>query len=239
MNRFLKVTSLIIAIAIFIIVANYVIVVIRAREMTPKIISGALKAEDNPLKIGDLSDWQIRALLKIEDPAFYQHKGVDLRTPGAGLTTITQSLVKIYYFDHFKPGFAKIKQTLIARFALDPLVSKNDQLQLFINHIYLGTVNNRPVVGFVNAARVYYQKEVNQLTERDYLSIVAMINSSRAFSISDRPGANRERTERLILVVEGKYIPTHLMDMYYGKLDSATQKLLAPSSYFPGIYEKK
>lgn len=46
------------------------------------------------LDISDLSAWQLDALLKIEDPAFYRHKGVDLKTPGAGLTTITQSLVK-------------------------------------------------------------------------------------------------------------------------------------------------
>lgn len=27
----------------------------------------------------------------------------------AGITTITQGLAKIFYFDHFKPGIAKLK----------------------------------------------------------------------------------------------------------------------------------
>jgi hypothetical protein len=40
------------------------------------------------------------------------------------MTTITQSLVKGLYFRHFRPGIRKIRQSLIARFALDGHMSK-------------------------------------------------------------------------------------------------------------------
>ncbi len=237
MKKILKLIIVLFSLFILIICINYTIVVIKARMETPQIIEKALKADNVTLKLNDLSKWQIDALLKIEDPAFFQHKGVDLKTPGAGLTTITQSLVKMYYFDHFKPGFAKIKQTLIARFALDPLVSKDDQLQLFINNSYLGSVNNKPVIGLKNASETYYQKPLNQLSQKEYLSIIAMINSPQGFHIINRPAANTERTERLMKVVSGEYKPKHLMDIYYGKLDRETQKYLAPASYFPIIYK--
>lgn len=237
MKKFLKIITLTFGFFLLAVLGYYLIIIIKARVETPRIIGQALRAENMVLKVSDLSEWQLNALLKIEDPAFYRHKGVDLRTPGAGLTTITQGLVKMYYFERFEAGLAKIKQTLIARFALDPLVAKDLQLQLFINNVYLGDVNGEPVYGFDKAARVYYGKPVNQLSQKEYLSIVAMINSPQGFHILKRPAANAERTERLMKVVSGEYRPKHLMDMYYGKLDRETQKYLAPASYFPKLYE--
>ena len=184
-----------------------------------------------------LTSWQLKALLAVEDPSFFTHKGVDLKTPGAGITTITQGLVKILYFKKFKPGIAKFKQTIIARFVLDRMVCKKEQLTLFINLIYLGRSGDKPVYGFYNAAAVYYGKEVAALTEDEYLSIAAMIIAPANFSLTGRPDANRERTRRLKALVSGKYRPKGLMDLYYGPLDDTAAKGLAPASYFPGIYE--
>lgn len=222
---------------IIIITIYFTSVVIKARSETPRIIRTALQAPNMTLEVDDLSRWQLRALLAIEDPNFYHHKGIDLKTPGAGITTITQGLVKMYYFKHFKPGIAKLKQTLIARFALNSLVSKDDQLKLFINNIYLGNVNGKAMIGFANAAEVYYGKPVSRLSEEEYLSIVAMIIAPANFHIFNRPEANAERTKRLSKVVSGKYRPKALMDLYYGKLDRETQKGLPPASYYPSLYK--
>jgi len=114
----------------------YGIEVVAARIKTPQIVQGILQSDVVVLRLNELSPRQIEILLTVEDPQFYHHKGVDLRTPGAGLTTITQSLVKKLYFREFKPGIRKIKQTLIVRYALDPLIPKDDQLLMFINMHY-------------------------------------------------------------------------------------------------------
>jgi len=43
-------------------------------------------------------------------------------------------LVKLLYFpDGFQKGIAKVRQTLIARYAFDALVSKEEQLALLLN----------------------------------------------------------------------------------------------------------
>ena len=45
------------------------------------------------------------------------------------MTTISQGLVKVLYFPSgFRPGIAKIRQTLIAQYAFDASVSKQEQL---------------------------------------------------------------------------------------------------------------
>lgn len=125
-----------------------------ARNDTPALVSAATVRYGAPLRLADLSAQRKAMLLAVEDPHFMRHKGVDLATPGAGMTTITQGLVKIVYFpDGFDPGIDKIRQALIAQYALDALVSKDDQLALFLNITYLGQKDGKPVHGYAQGAR--------------------------------------------------------------------------------------
>lgn len=191
------------------------------------------ESADYPLELASLTDRQVEILLKVQDPGFYGHHGVDLSTPGAGLTTITQALVKHLYFDDFQAGIAKIKQTLIARYVLDPLMPKDMQLRRFINTAYLGPKSK----GFQQAAQYYYDKDFEQLAEDQFIAIVAMLVAPAVFNIEKYPQRNRVRVERIKQVISGKYKPKGLCDIYYGRLDQAIQKRLAPFSYFESYYE--
>ena len=181
------------------------------------------------LPLSAMSAWQKDALLRVEDPSFYEHHGVDLHTPGQGLTTITQALVKWIYFEHFRPGvFNKLRQTLIAHYVLDPSLSKLAQLKLFINRVYLGSMDGVPVYGLARAAEVYYGKPFAKLEEAEYLSLVAVINSPDGFHLRRRPAANGERVRRIQKLLSGEYEPKALRDMYYGPLDAETQIIPGP-----------
>lgn len=181
----------------------------------------------------DLSKRQKEILIKVQDPGFYGHNGIDLSTPGAGLTTITQAIVKILYFDSFKPGIAKIKQSLIARFVVNDLITKDDQLTLFINTMWFGNVNGKSVVGLRSAADAYYNQPVNNLTEDQYISLIAMLVTPRTFHIIEHPEWNRDRTNRIKALIDGKYQPKGLMDQFYGKLPKEViDNGLPKGSYF-------
>lgn len=238
MRKNIKIISVGLISIILCIIAYYAIEIIIARANTPKTIQKALTSDRIKLQVKDLSKWQLDALLAVEDPNFYNHHGIDLKTPGAGITTITQGLVKIFYFDHFKPGIAKLKQSLITRYALDPLITKHDQLTLFINYIYLGSVQGKPVYGFADAAEAYYRKPFNKLNQNEYLSIVALIIAPVNFNIITHHQANAERTRRIKKVISGEYKPKGLMDLYYGRLSEETVQGLPPASYYPSIYDK-
>jgi membrane peptidoglycan carboxypeptidase len=236
-KKYGKKILLIIGALLVVLLCYFTFVIIKARLDTPGIVKKALSAEWVTLEVRDLTPWQLNALLKVEDPNFYHHHGIDLKTPGAGLTTITQSVVKKLYFTHFKPGIAKINQSLIARFAFNPLTPKEQQLQLFINDMYFGSVNGKSVIGLDQAAHTYYHKAIFELTEDEYLSLIAMIAAPENFHILNRPEDNAERTARIKKVISGAYKPKSLMDIYYGKLDRDTQRGLAPASYFPSLYK--
>jgi membrane carboxypeptidase/penicillin-binding protein len=190
----------------------YPATVISARWQTPQIINAALQSDAIQLRLDEFGERRLDILLQVEDPAFCRHKGIDLKSPGAGMTTITQGLVKIHYFDRFQQGIAKIKQTLIARFALDPLVSKSDQLLLFINEVYLGAWQGTQVHGFAQAAHVYFDKSFPELAEEEYLALVAMIAGPNGFHLKGNPEMNAERVRRIRRLLAGYCQPQGWMD---------------------------
>ncbi|MBI5657707.1 MAG: transglycosylase domain-containing protein [Geobacter sp.] len=213
-------------------VAYFAWVVYSAREYTVSAVLPRYHATRYPLALADLSPRQVEILLKVEDPRFFAHGGVDLATPGAGITTITQALVKHLYFEKFSPGIAKLKQTAIAAFALDPLMAKDDQLRLFINTAYLGP----GVHGFAQASAAFFGKPFADLTEDEYIALVAMLIAPATFDVKRYPERNRERVERIKRVASGEYVPRGLFDVFYGKLAKDIQQNIPPLSYFEFYY---
>lgn len=191
--------------------------VVTARRDAPRLVASALEqaaGRGSALKFSDLTARQEAVLLAIEDPMFRKHRGVDFATPGAGWTTITQGLVKLLYFpEGFKAGIAKIRQTLIAEYALDAVVSKDEQLTLYLNITYLGNYDGKMVCGYVEGARAYYQKNFQDLTEREFISLVGMTISPNDL----RPGTKKseERVEAIERYLSGTFVPTQLMDVDY------------------------
>jgi membrane carboxypeptidase/penicillin-binding protein len=186
--------------------------VFRARAETHTVLQ---KVAQREVPIGGVPQRRVRMLLAVEDPSFFRHRGVDFSTAGQGMTTMTQSLAKFLYFDRFTPGFAKLELMLIARFALEPSTSKREQLEIFFNHARFGRFKGRQVKGFAAAARSFYGKPLEQLSDREYLSLVAMLVAPNRLDPVRHPRANEERTRRIIALLRGLCRPEGLRDVYY------------------------
>lgn len=198
--------------ALFVLVAYEAYAIRAAHGRTPTVLARAAQGE---LSYDDLSARRRAMLLAIEDPKFFEHKGLDFRTPGAGATTLTQALVKRFYFDPFRPGFAKIEQSLIARFVLDPALSKQGQLVAVLNHVSFGHQSGRHVVGFADASRTYFGREFRTLDDRQFLGLVAMLIAPNALDPIRHPEANAERVRRIERMLAGRCRPTSNSDVTY------------------------
>jgi membrane carboxypeptidase/penicillin-binding protein len=187
--------------------------VLRARARTPAILA----AHAHPVTtLEQLGRRRLAILLRVEDPGFFRHRGVDYSTPGQGATTLTQALVKRLYFDGgFRPGFAKIEQGLIARFVFDPATSKRRQLELFLDLASFGTQHGRPVIGFAEAARTFYGRRVAALDERQFISLVAMLIAPNALDPVRHKAENDARVARIEALVAGRCRPRGVMDVRY------------------------
>jgi len=202
---------IIVSVLLLLIVGYYAIEVIIGRLKTNDIVNEYINSNLIEITKEDLSETQLQIFIAVQDPNFCNNHGVDLKTPGAGWTTITQSLCKKFYFEDFNQGIRKIKQTLCARFALDPLVDKDTQITLFLNIMYFGN----GVYGLNDAAAVYYDKKVNELTEDEFTSLIASLVNPQTLNIIDNPDKNLDRVERIKKVVSGEYTPDGVFDIYY------------------------
>lgn len=204
MNKPLKIITFSITGLLVLSTAYFAGLIVYQRAETPHKYEFAVSQVKNPVSRSDLSDWQLEALLAIQDPQFFVHSGTDFS--GGVMTTITQSLAKSLYFDNFKPGVAaKFKQSLLARFSLGPVISKEDQLDLFLGSVYLGHVGGgRAVNGFHEAANFYFQKTLTELTSAEFLSLLATLPAPNRIGPHADPEANALQAARIERLVNGE-----------------------------------
>lgn len=142
----------------------------------------------------------INACIAIEDKRFYEHAGVDWITTGkacaglflgnanAGGSTITQQLIKNITGE--KEVTVRRKIVEIFR-ALD--YEKNNTkpqiLEQYMNIIYMG----EGCYGVQSAARVYFGKNVWDLTLAECASLIGITNNPSIFDPYINPEKNRER----------------------------------------------
>ena len=219
MRSFLK-RAFLLLVLLLVCVAGYESVALwQAQQKTEALFRPFAESGFNGLKWSDLNDWQKSTLLKVEDPAFFTHNGVDFSSKGAGITTITQAVVKRLYFEHFTPGFKKIEQSLIARYAVTPAVAKEVQLTAFLNVAYFGHTGGKEVKGFAGAARTYFNKTVQQLDEEEYLKLTAMLIAPNDLKPDPDNGKSLKRVARIKKLIAGQCEARGLADVYLEACD--------------------
>lgn len=136
----------------------------------------------------------VQAILSIEDRRFFEHSGVDffgvaramLRNAGdermgQGGSTITQQLVKNTYLTPERTLRRKFAEAMLA-FTLERRFSKQDIFALYCNEIYLGQRNGAGVRGINQAARVYFAKELQELSLSQAATLAGLIQSPTRYS---------------------------------------------------------
>ncbi len=220
-RRKTRLLLLVIVLLLLIILTYSAFIAGKAYSDTPRVLARAVAANRDGLRLPEFSDDYQQILLRVEDPNFYNHHGVDFTTPGAGWTTITQGIVKVYFYDGFTPGvfrYRKLEQSLIA-WVFNHRVDKRTQLAIFINSVYFGEHEGKEVIGFRSAARSYFQKDFSQLTRDEYISLVAMIVAPNKYSVATHPDDNHQRVTRIEHLLNGKCQPTGFADVYYEACD--------------------
>ena len=139
-------------------------------------------------------DHLIKAVLAIEDRRFFTHPGLDpFRIVGAAIrnikaesyiqggSTITQQLVKNFFLTPEKSFRRKAQEALLA-FVLERRANKKDILELYLNEVYLGQVGSFSISGMGEAARMYFHKDVGNLTLAESALLAGMIQSPNPYN---------------------------------------------------------
>lgn len=162
------------------------------------------------LSFQDLPPTLVHAILSIEDRRFFEHGGVDLAGIGRALfrnvsddrtvqggSTITQQLVKNTYLSPERTWRRKYAEAMLA-LTLEQRLSKEEIFALYCNEIYLGQRGATGVRGVAQAGRIYFNKELKDLTLAEASTLAGMIQSPNRYTPDRHPEASNER-RRLVL----------------------------------------
>lgn len=167
----------------------------------------------NNLGGDNIGEERLQVLLMVQDPGFYAHSGLDLQTPGAGVTTITQSLSKRLAFTKFMPGIRKIRQTGYA-FGLEQVLSKQQILALFLETLEMGPSEDGWVTGFFNASEIFFSGPPKDITDEQFLTLVAALIAPGKFKISEPNDQLTDRIARIKRLVAQECAPLGLNDVW-------------------------
>jgi penicillin-binding protein 1B len=162
------------------------------------------------VRYDELPDHLVKAVLAIEDRRFFSHPGLDpFRIAGAAIrnfraesyvqggSTITQQLCKNFFLTPERTVQRKLQEALLA-FVLERRAEKKAILELYLNEIYLGQSGSFSINGVGEAARMYFRKDVGNLTLPESALLAGMIQSPNPYN----PFRHKERaTERRNAVI--------------------------------------
>ena len=110
----------------------------------------AIREKENYVKIEELPEIYLKAVVSVEDHRFYDHNGIDIIAIGRavfndikemsfvqGGSTITQQIAKNTYFTQEKKFTRKIAEVFMA-FDLEKNYEKDEILELYLNTSYFG-----------------------------------------------------------------------------------------------------
>ncbi|RQH02914.1 penicillin-binding protein 1A [Paraburkholderia dinghuensis] len=166
----------------------------------------------NVVHLKDMPDNLKNAVLAIEDARFYDHGGVDLAgiaraslvalTNGhatQGASTITMQVARNFFLSSEKTYTRKVYEMLLA-YKIESKLSKDQILEVYMNQIYLG----QRAYGFASAARVYFGKDVKDLTLAECAMLAGLPKAPSAFN----PVVNPKRAK-----VRQAYILERMRDL--------------------------
>ncbi|WP_406867610.1 penicillin-binding protein 1A [Paraburkholderia fungorum] len=164
--------------------------------------------------IQDVPDSLKKAVLAIEDARFYDHGGVDLTgiaragfvalTNGhatQGASTITMQVARNFFLSSEKTYTRKIYEMLLA-YKIESKLTKDQILEVYMNQIYLG----QRAYGFASAARVYFGKDLKDLTLAESAMLAGLPKAPSAYN----PVVNPKRAK-----IRQEYILQRMYELHY------------------------
>jgi penicillin-binding protein 1B len=172
-------------------------------------VFGAELEDRTVVRLSEVPQSLVDAVLVTEDRDFYRHTGVSVRRVlGAGFktatggmkqggSTLTQQLVKNLYLSPERTLKRKAIEAIMA-VILDARYSKDEILEAYLNEIYLGRRGAVAITGVGEAARYYFGTEVSDLDLAEGATLAGMIRAPNAYSPFRSPERTKQRRDLVL-----------------------------------------
>ena len=172
--------------------------------------------EDRALvRLEEVPDGLVAALLSVEDRDFAHHYGISPRAVARALlanlragavvqggSTITQQLAKSYFLSGNRSWWRKLNDALIA-VILEAHYDKEEILEAYVNEVYLGQDGRRAIHGFGLAAHFYFGRDLDALRLPELALLVALVRGPSYYNPRRHPQRARDRRNLVLDQMSG------------------------------------
>jgi len=183
-----------------------------------------------PVALAAIPERMVNAVLAIEDRRYYEHPGVDpigilgaffsymtgRRQYLAGGSTITQQLVRNVFLPQLRGislqeararSYRRKAVEIWVSLVLTSRASKQEILEMYLNDIPLGQRGSFAIAGVPEAARLFFGKDISNVTLAEAATIAGVIQAPGALSPFTNPVRCRERRNVVLeAMVDAGYI---------------------------------
>ena len=163
----------------------------------------------------------VNAVVSAEDKHFFHHTGYDgLRILKAayidlkdgrkeqGASTLTMQLARGFFLDADKRWKRKVEEVFIA-FTLERKLTKQQIFEDYANQVYLGRSGPFSVNGFGEGARVYFDKNLSQISTAEAALLAGLVQRPSYFNPVRYPDRAKERRNLVLnMMWENRYLTT-------------------------------
>jgi len=156
------------------------------------------------------------AFLAAEDVRFRHHIGIDpigmaralmrnVRAGGIaqGGSTIDQQIVKSRFLSQERTWRRKLTEIVLA-VLLDARLSKDEILEIYLNDVYLGHSNGRPILGIDEAARIYFNKPPSRLRADEAALLAGIVRAPNRDTPEKHADVARVRRDAILRVMRDR-----------------------------------
>jgi penicillin-binding protein 1B len=179
----------------------------------PEMLSNAInenREKRRYVSYQDLPMVLVNAVLASEDRRFFSHRGIDpIRIVKAliidvregdkvqGASTLTQQYVKNYFLTPERTWRRKFADAYMS-ILLETRLSKEEIFELYSNEVYLGQAGSFSIVGFGEAAGVYFGKSIKELTLDEAATLAGIISAPNRFAPIRHPDRAKARRDLVL-----------------------------------------
>jgi penicillin-binding protein 1B len=187
------------------------------------------------VRFEELPDHLVKAVLAIEDRRFFSHPGLDpialvaavirnVRSDSSiphGASTLTQQLCKNFFLTSVderglrtaERSYRRKAQEALLAFVLERRATKQEILELYLNGVYLGQSGSFGINGVGEAARIYFGKDVANLTLPESALLAGMIQAPNPYNpFRHEKRATERRNEVVRAMQDAGFIDTATME---------------------------
>jgi len=182
-------------------------------DLEPELITGLFEKvweERRIVKIEEVPEVLIHAVIAIEDHRFYEHFGLDLAAVARaaraniragrvveGGSTLTQQLVKNLFLTNERSLTRKLREALMA-VLMELRYTKEQILEAYLNEVYFGQRGAQGIYGVGEAAEFYFGKPVRDCGLHEAAVLAALLRAPSVYSPHRKEEKIRSRRDRVL-----------------------------------------